>query len=60
MEKKKWPPIKDDILVSLPLYAMKELIKLVFFYTLVQFDTFLNKNCDSKSQIRSFMYFLSF
>ena len=36
------------------------LIKLVFFYTLVQLDTFLNKNGDSKSQIGKLHAFREF
>ena len=51
-EQKKEPPIKDDIPWSLPLYVMKELIKIVYFNTLVRLDTCFNKNGDSKSQIR--------
>ena len=44
---------------SLPSYVMKELIKIVFFYTLVPLDTFLNKYGDCKSQIEVFIYLVN-
>ena len=51
---KKGARIKEEIPWSLPSYVIKKLIKLVFLYTLLPLGTFLTKNGDSKSQIRSF------